>query len=560
MPRGCATGRPGEHSEWLNSLSFAQTSMQESTFRTQDQHGLSRIYICNCPCDYSTMPLLSTPPLPDALIPILDSLIDAVIVLAEDGRVAGWNSVAEETFGWPLEQARGRMLSELIIPPPYREAHEQGMRRVIAGGSPHVLNQRIELPALRRDGSEIPVELSITRRQITGATYFIGLMRDISDRRRAEQLLEQKLAQNQRLLEITQMSAEADSFDDALRMVLKAICEMTGWDAGHAFLVDDSNRGVLHASSIWHETRPDIALAMKLETNGLSLPSGKGLPGHVLATGQPLWLEDIVTAPEFTRSACEFHGAFAFPLKTNGQITAVLEFFSAQPQAPDEALLLFARALGDQLGRVIERLQTAERLTLLVGELNHRIKNSMTMIQAVAQLTFRDNVAAAEQLEVFTERLSALGRAQDLISREHQHAPTLGAVIEAALEGFTAFADRISVSGPEVPVSAAQAHNRVLTIHELCTNALKYGALAVEDGRIAITWGFVGAGETRTFQFDWRETGCDLPANAIPKKGFGSNLIRRGLAGTAGGDLKIEYKPGGIHYRMTMSAPELPGG
>ena len=498
-------------------------------------------------------------PLPGELIPFLDSLIDAVIVLADDGRVAGWNSVAEETFGWPLEHAHGRMLAELIIPPQYREAHEQGMRRVIAGGSPHVLNKRIELPALRSDGTEIPVELSITRRSISGGTYFIGLMRDISDRRRAEQLLEQKLTQNQRLLEITQMSAEADSFDDALRMVLKAICEMTGWDAGHAFLVDDNNRAVLHASSIWHETTPDIALAMKQQTTGLSLPSGQGLPGHVLATGQPLWLEDIVTAPEFTRSACDFHGAFAFPLKTHGQITAVLEFFSASPQPPDEALLLFGRALGDQLGRVIERLQTAERLTLLVGELNHRIKNSMTMIQAVAKLTFRDNIAAADQLEVFNERLTALGRAQDLISREHQHAPTLGAVVAAALQGFTAFADRITVAGPDVPVSPAQAHNRVLTIHELCTNAVKYGALAVDQGRIAITWGYHGEGAARTFQFDWRETGCNLSTTAPPKKGFGSNLIRRGLTGTAGGDLKMEYTPEGVHYRMTMPAPELPG-
>jgi PAS domain S-box-containing protein len=514
--------------------------------------------ICDLPCDDCGMPRSSSVPLPEELIPFLDSLIDAVIVLADDGRVAGWNSVAEETFGWPLEHANGRMLSDLIIPPQYRQAHEQGMRRVMAGGSPHVLNKRIELPASRSDGTEIPVELSITRRSIGGATYFIGLMRDISDRRRAEQLLEQKLTQNQRLLEITQMSAEADSFDDALRMVLKAICEMTVWDAGHAFLVDDSNAGLLHASSIWHETTPDIALAMKQQTTGLSLPSGKGLPGHVLETGQPLWLEDIATAPEFTRSACDFHGAFAFPLKTNGQITAVLEFFSATPQPPDQALLLFARALGDQLGRVIERLHTAERLALLVGELNHRIKNSMTMIQAVAQLTFRDNVGAADQLEVFTERLAALGRAQDLISRDHQHAPTLGAVIAAALEGFTAFADRITVAGPEVPVTAAQAHNQVLTVHELCTNALKYGALAVEQGRVSITWGYHGDGAARTFQFDWQETGCKLTGGPPPKKGFGSNLIKRGLASAPGRDLKIEYTPSGVHYQMKMPAPELP--
>lgn len=505
------------------------------------------------------MPRISIVPPPDELIPFLDSLIEAVIVLTGDGRVAGWNSIAEQTFGWPWQHAHGRRLSDLIIPPQYRQAHARGMRRVMAGGSPHVLNRRIELPASRRDGTEIPVELSITRRSIGGATYFIGLIRDISDRRRAEQLLEQKLTQHQRLLEITQMSAEADSFDDALRMVLKAICEMTGWDAGHAFLVDDSTPAVLHASSIWHETTPDIALAMKQETAGFSLPRGQGLPGHVLATGQPLWLEDIATAPQFVRPAGDFHGAFAFPLKTSGKITAVLEFFSVSPQPPDAALLLFARALGDQLGRVIERLHTADRLTLLVGELNHRIKNSLTMIQAVAQLTFRDTPGAADQVQVFQQRLAALARAQDLITDEHQHDTTLGAVITAALAGFTAFADRISVAGPEVPVTAAQAHTSVLTIHELCTNALKYGALAVEQGRVAITWGFVGAGAERTFRFDWQERGCTLTGAPPPTKGFGSSLIKRGLAGTAGSTVNIDYAPGGVHYQMIVPAPELPG-
>ena len=97
----------------------------------------------------------------------------------------------------------------------------------------------------------------------------------------------------------------------------------------------------------------------------------------------------------------------------------------------------------------------------------------------------------------------------------------------------------------------------MLTIHELCTNALKYGALAVDQGRIAITWGYHGKGAERTFQFDWQETGCELTGGPPPKKGFGSNLIKRGLASAPGRDLKIDYNPGGVHYQMVMPAPEL---
>lgn len=497
-------------------------------------------------------------PLPEELSPILDSLIDAVIILDMDGHIAGWNSVAEETFGWTVQQSLGKSLAEMIIPVAYRTAHKDGMRRVIAGGDPHVLNRRIELPALRRDGTEIPVELSITRRSVSGQTYFIGLLRDISDRRQSERLMEQKLTQNQRLLEITQMSSEAESFEDALRTVLKTICEMTGWDAGHAFLVDDANHNLLHASSIWYESQDDIALAMKLETEAMSLISGQGLPGRVLASGKPLWLEDIDNSAVFVRPSCDFHGAFAFPLKTAGQTTAVLEFFSASPQPPDEALLLFVRALGDQLGRVIERLHTADRLKLLVSELNHRIKNSLTLVHALAHFTFRDAPGAADQVKVFQQRLTALARAQDLITHEQHSETTLGAVIAAALEGFPGFADRVTASGPEVPVTAVQAHNTVLTIHELCTNALKYGALAVDSGRVEVTWGFTGTGSGRQFEFDWRETGCTLPAGPPSKKGFGSSLITRGLSSSAGRTVEVDYTPGGVHYRMITPAPDLP--
>ncbi len=93
---------------------------------------------------------------------VLDTALDAVVVMGEDDRVIGWNAKAEQSFGWSADEALGAKLSELIIPPQYREAHEKGLAHYLATGEGPVLNQHIEITALHREGHEIPIELSIT--------------------------------------------------------------------------------------------------------------------------------------------------------------------------------------------------------------------------------------------------------------------------------------------------------------------------------------------------------------------------------------------------------------
>lgn len=119
---------------------------------------------------------------------VLDTALDAVVVIDCDSRVVGWNGRAEAVFGWPEDEVRGRLLGELIIPDRYRSAHEEGMKRYLATGDGPVLDRMIEIEAIRRDNSEIKVELSITCSDQFGSKLFIGFLRDISERtRHAEQ-------------------------------------------------------------------------------------------------------------------------------------------------------------------------------------------------------------------------------------------------------------------------------------------------------------------------------------------------------------------------------------
>jgi len=120
---------------------------------------------------------------------VLDAALDAVIMMDEQGRVTSWNARAEALFGWSRDEAVGRILAEMIIPPRHREAHTAGLKRFLATGEGPAIGRRIEVAGLRRDGSEFPVELTITVLEERGAHRFNAFVADITERKRREEAL-----------------------------------------------------------------------------------------------------------------------------------------------------------------------------------------------------------------------------------------------------------------------------------------------------------------------------------------------------------------------------------
>ena len=144
---------------------------------------------------------------------LIDTALDAVLGMDEDGRITEWNAQAETMFGWGREDAVGRQLAETIIPMRYRVDHVEGLRRFLTSGEGPLLNRLVELTAVRRNGSEFPVELSIAPYRIGGTWEFSGFVRDISERKRAERSLrryreiEMELAHANRVAAMGQLSA-----------------------------------------------------------------------------------------------------------------------------------------------------------------------------------------------------------------------------------------------------------------------------------------------------------------------------------------------------------------
>ena len=130
---------------------------------------------------------------------MLEAALDAVVTMDHQGRVAGWNHAATAIFGYHPNEAIGREMGDLIVPPSLRRAHRQGLARALEGHPPVILDRRLELTGMRKDGTEFPIELTITRIALPGPPMFTGYLRDITERVRAEQALRESRV---RLLEV----------------------------------------------------------------------------------------------------------------------------------------------------------------------------------------------------------------------------------------------------------------------------------------------------------------------------------------------------------------------
>jgi PAS domain S-box-containing protein len=142
----------------------------------------------------------------DGLRLILETALDAVVIMKSDGSVADWSDHAVTVFGWSREEAVGRIMADLIIPERYREAHRKGLRRYLQSGQREVIGRRIEVSGLRRNGEEFPVELSISPIQDRENLLFVGFLRDISERR-ALRLARAELARVTRRMTVGEMAA-----------------------------------------------------------------------------------------------------------------------------------------------------------------------------------------------------------------------------------------------------------------------------------------------------------------------------------------------------------------
>lgn len=301
---------------------------------------------------------------------IVDTAVDAIVVIDERGRVEAFNPAAERLFGYTAAEMVGQNVHRLM-PEPYHGEHDGYLGRYRETGERRIIGSGREVSGLRSDGTTFPLELSIAEWWDREKRFFTGVMRDVTDRRRAEEL--------QRLM---------------------------------------------------------------------------------------------------------------------------------------------------------------------INELNHRVKNTLATVQSVAGQTLRNADDLEDARDALTRRLLALARGHDILTRESWDGAELVDIVSSVVAAHGE-AERFLVEGPAVRLAPKATLALSMALHELMTNAAKYGALSNADGRVRLVWRRAKGDPGERLQLRWEE--IDGPPVSTPKRqGFGTRLITGGLARELGGEVRLDYPPGGV--------------
>jgi PAS domain S-box-containing protein len=212
---------------------------------------------------------------------------------------------------------------------------------------------------------------------------------------------------------------------------------------------------------------------------------------------------------------------------------------------------------GEFLGMIGVNVDVTER-ELLLAELNHRVKNTLAVVQGIAHQTFKASDATAEARRAFEGRLVALGVAHSLLTQANWENASLEELAADTLLANGANRDRISLSGPKILLPPREALAMAMALHELFTNAMKYGALSNDAGRIELRWSAVDEPQESRLKLSWRESGG--PTVSPPKqRGFGSLLLERTLAQDLNGKVTTAFDPEGVHFSIDAPMPSAVG-
>ncbi|MGH2656694.1 MAG: PAS domain S-box protein [Actinomycetota bacterium] len=447
---------------------------------------------------------------------ILETAQDAFVAIDVDGRITDWNRQAERVFGWARDEVLGRLLAETVIPERYRTDHRRGLARFLETGEGPVLGRRLELAALRRDGHEFPVELTIWATSVGPSYRFNALIHDISERVTAEDALRHQAEELGALHETTLDLIRRLEPTSLLETILARAAALLDTEHAYLYTVDEgADELVMRAG-----------MGMFADNVGYRLQRGEGLVGQAWDAAKPMAVDDYQTWPGRLPGFEDIRAAVALPLRAGGDIVGALGLVRQEEGrvfGPDEIDLLsrFGRLASvaldnarlysaaqqelrerrraekelersaEELRQANEELRAADEMkSNFVAVASHELRTPLTSVLGFATTLLRhweripdderrQQVALIEgqarRLAEMAEELLTMSKLEAGALEVHAGPLDVADAIDQALSSFHDHAGDIEVEDAHGLRAYADPHHVQHILSNYVANALKYG-------------------------------------------------------------------------------------
>lgn len=495
------------------------------------------------------------------LAAIIESSEDAIVGKTLDGVITDWNDGAERIFGYTADEIVGSTILTLI--PRDRHWEEDEIIGRLRKGE---RIEHFETVRQRKDGTLIHVSLAVSPIKASDGTV-VGaskIARDITQRKLAEMQMAQQALRLETLSRVANVVARDLDLDRIVQAVTDIATEVTGAKYGAFFY------NVIDAAGESYQLYT-LAGAAREQFDRFGMPRNTAVFAPTFAGEGVVRSDDIRRDPRYGHSA-PHHGMpsghlpvvsyLAVPVTSvSGEVLGGLFLAHDEPAKFTSDAEALVTAIAAQAAMAIDnaRLHKAAQLEieyrqqaeaakeLLLHELRHRVKNTLATIQAVATQTFRQ--APRSELQAFTSRLLALSNAHDLLTQRDWDMVDVGHLVHQAVEPFAV--ERFDISGREIAIQSDRALQLAMVLHELATNAVKYGSLSNDGGRVRVSWTEAEEGGESVLQLDWHEEGG--PAVLPPARtGFGLRMIGRALRGGQTAP-EFDFRPEGLRCRLRLT-------
>jgi PAS domain S-box-containing protein len=428
---------------------------------------------------------------------LVEHAVDGIFLSDAAGRYVDVNSAGHQMLGYTRDEILSRTIADIIAP--------EEVSRLVPAVAQLAEGEvaRSEWRFRRKDGSEIIGE--VVARQLPDGRL-LGILRDITERRQAEQALR---ATQQRM----QLATEATEV---------GIWE---WNVKTGAILWDDQMFRLYGIP------PTFDKFVNYETWATSV-----LP-------EDLRREEALMAKTIRDGGIN-HREFRLRRRDNGEIRVIRAAEATRADAQGNT----AWVVGTNLD-ITDRKKAEDHIHFLLSEVNHRSLNLLTVVQSIAMLSAQhaDPVTFASDL---SERLASLAACQDLLVGGQWQGVDIADLVRAQLSPFrNLFGNRIVLAGPAARLNSSAAQAIGMSLHELATNAAKYGALSNNEGLVRIAWDIAAASEPPIFSLTWHEE--DGPKVAPPtRKGFGQKVIVSMIKSAVNGTIELEYRETGVFWKL----------